>query len=413
MTPATARAPFGAALLILAAITACGRSGGPAFSVRDSSGIEIAESRAAAWAEDAPGITLSVEPVMQVGSVDGVPEGQLDQVRGVVRLGDGRVAVANGATNELRFYGPDGRFISAAGRTGQGPGEFEGLGGLWGLPGDTLVAYDMQLRRLSRFDPNGGFLGSAMIPSPVELEYPQVIGAFDDGHLLLMTAKGVGPDARPGTRRDSVHLFRIRADGTIRDSLGAFPSNDILVSTGGTEGRSWTSVSWLPMGRRSTFAAGGDRLIVARSDAWEIEVRRPDGGLRRLVRRPLAREPLAREEVDAVLERTAAEIRVRDSAYAARYREMMSKAEWPAYKAAYGSVLAARDGSLWVGEVEASDTEPRRWTVLDPDGRLLGNVVTPARFRPMDIGADHVAGLWQDDVDVTYLRVYRLQRAPR
>jgi hypothetical protein len=31
----------------------------------------------------------------------------------------------------------------------------------------------------------------------------------------------------------------------------------------------------------------------------------------------------------------------------------------------------------------------------------------------MDIGADHVAGLWQDDVDVTYLRVYRLQRAPR
>jgi hypothetical protein len=92
---------------------------------------------------------------------------------------------------------------------------------------------------------------------------------------------------------------------------------------------------------------------------------------------------------------------------------MMSKAEWPAYKAAYGSVLAARDGSLWVGEVEASDTELRRWTVLDPDGRLLGNVVTPARFRPMDIGADHVAGLWQDDVDVTYLRVYRLQRAPR
>jgi hypothetical protein len=31
----------------------------------------------------------------------------------------------------------------------------------------------------------------------------------------------------------------------------------------------------------------------------------------------------------------------------------------------------------------------------------------------MDIGRDHVTGLWHDDLDVTYLRVHRLERPGR
>src|SRR5690606_25705868 len=167
--------------LLLPATAACGRDGGPAFSVRDSSGVEIAESRRPDWPDDQPGLVLSVEPVVEVGAVEGAPEEQLDQVAGVVRLSDGRVAVANGATEEIRFYGPDGRFLLAAGRSGQGPGEFERLGGLWRLPGDTLAAYDGQLRRISLFGPAGGLLRSVMVPSPVAAEFPRVTGAFTDG----------------------------------------------------------------------------------------------------------------------------------------------------------------------------------------------------------------------------------------
>ncbi len=400
-------------LLLLAAAAACGRDGGPAFSVRDSSGVEIAESRRPTWPDDRPGLVLSVEPVLQVGAVEGAPEEQLDQVAGVVRLSDGRIASATGATREIRFYGPDGRFLLAAGRSGQGPGEFERLGGLWRLPGDTLAAYDGQLRRISLFGPAGGFLRSVMVPSPVAAEFPRITGAFGDGTFLLETARGVGGDAREGTRRDSVHLFRIGPDGTVRDSLGAFPSNDVHVSTGGSGENVWTSVSWLPLGRRSTFAAQGDRLVVAHADAWELEVRSPDGALRRLVRRTVARAPLSPADIESGLERSAEQIRERDSAFATRYLENMSKAEWPAYWPAYGRVVAAADGSLWVGAPGADERQPLRWEVIAADGRWLGPVTTPARFQPLDVGADHVAGLWHDDLDVTYLRVYRLERPGR
>lgn len=400
-------------VLLLPAVAACGRSRGPAFTVRDSAGIEIAESTRPAWADGEPALLLSAEPVLQVGAVEGAPEEQLDRVAGIARLADGRVAVANGATNEVRFYGPDGRFLLAAGRTGQGPGEFEGLAGLWRLPGDTLAAFDDRLRRLSLFGPAGGFLASASIPSPVAGEFPRVAGAFDDGTFLLQTMKGIGPDARAGTRRDSVHLFRVDRDGAVLDSLGAFPSNDIHVSSGGSGENVWTSVSWLPLGRRSTFLAQGDRLVVANPDAWEIQVRRPDGTLHRLLRRTVPRAPLSREAIDAELERSAAGIRERDSAFAIQFLRNMAKADWPAYRPAYGTVVGAADGSLWVGEAAADERGPQRWDVLAADGRLLGAVTTPPRFRPMDIGAEHVAGLWRDDLDVTYLRVYRLERAAR
>ncbi len=409
MTAPTSRA----ILLVVLALpaTACGRDGGPAFSVRDSSGVEIAESRRPSWPDDKPGLVLSVEPVLQVGSVEGAPEEQLDRVGGVARLSDGRVAVANGATSEIRFYGTDGRFLLASGRAGQGPGEFERLAGLWRLPGDTLAAYDSRLRRLSVFSPGGGFLRSAMAPSPVAAEYPRVTGAFTDGTFLLETAKAVGVDARVGTRRDSVHLFRVGADGAVRDSIGVFPSNDIHVSSGGSGENVWITVSELPLGRRSSFVAQGDRLVVALAGTWEIEVRNPDGTLRRLIRRTVPRAPLSRGEIDAELERSADRIRERDSAFAIRYLEDMSKAEWPAYWPAYGRVLAAVDGSLWVGEAGADDARRQRWDVIAPEGRHLGSVTTPARFQPMDVGADYVAGLWHDDLDVTYLRVYRLERA--
>lgn len=398
--------------LVLPAI-ACGRDRGPAFSVRDSSGVEIAESRRAEWPDDEPGFTLAAEPVLQVGSVEGAPEDQLDRVGGVARLSDGRMAVANGATNEIRLYGPDGRHLASVGRSGQGPGEFEGLDGIWRLPGDTLATSDVRLRRLSRFDPDGGFLGSAMVTSPVDGEFPRVVGAFDDGTFLLQTTKGVGGDARTGTRRDTVHLFRIGADGAVRDSLGAFPATDIHVSSGGSGENVWTTVSWLPLGRRSTFAARGDQLVIATADAWQIELRRPDGTLRRLVRRTAPRAPLSRAEIDAELERSAARIRENDSAFAVRYLENMAKAEWPAYKPAHGQVILASDGALWVAAAGADETRPQRWEVIAPDGRLLGGVTMPARFRPMDVGAEYVAGLWNDDLDVTYLRVYRVERAGR
>jgi hypothetical protein len=78
-------------------------------------------------------------------------------VVGAARLDDGRLAVMNAGSNELRIYDESGAFVSAHGREGEGPGEFRGATRL-NLIGDTLAVYDARLHRLSLHDKSGTYL---------------------------------------------------------------------------------------------------------------------------------------------------------------------------------------------------------------------------------------------------------------
>ena len=41
-------------------------------------------------------------------------------------------------------------------------------------------------------------------------------------------------------------------------------------------------------------------------------------------------------------------------------------------------------------------------------GRWLGDIETPPNGRVWDIGNDYVLGVWQDELDVQQVRMYRL-----
>ena len=115
--------------------------------------------------EDAPppaGDTVSewevaAEPSLSIGVVEGDERYQMHQVVGAAQLPDGRIAVMNAGSAELRIYAPDGTFISAHGRPGEGPGEFRSASRLH-LIGDTIFIHDSRLQRLSLHDESGSFL---------------------------------------------------------------------------------------------------------------------------------------------------------------------------------------------------------------------------------------------------------------
>src|SRR5687767_10431206 len=67
---------------------------------------------------------VEARPLVDIGAVEAEPMYEFSDVIGVLRLGDGRVAVANMASGEIRFYDRTGKFLHAAGRKGAGPGEF-------------------------------------------------------------------------------------------------------------------------------------------------------------------------------------------------------------------------------------------------------------------------------------------------
>ena len=128
-------------------------------TVRDSVGVAIVE-HAAGYEDSLPVWDVPGKPVLDIGGGEETGQ-QLDLIRGAVRLGDGRIVVANAGTSELRVFDSTGKYLYAIGRKGQGPGEFVSLGMVWRLPGDTLVAMDYQLRRFSVFVPSGEFVSSS------------------------------------------------------------------------------------------------------------------------------------------------------------------------------------------------------------------------------------------------------------
>ncbi len=88
--------------------------------VRDSGGVRIVEN--ATPANELAVWTLAGQPGLQLGTVEGNSAEQFFRVSGAVRLSDGRIAVANAGSQELRLFTPGGRHLRSVGGPGGGPG---------------------------------------------------------------------------------------------------------------------------------------------------------------------------------------------------------------------------------------------------------------------------------------------------
>jgi hypothetical protein len=90
-------------------------------------------------------------------------------------------------------------------------------------------------------------------------------------------------------------------------------------------------------------------------------------------------------------------------------RRNLESLPFPAHLLVYDRVLADRgNGRIWIHRF-IHDGEEIPWTVLEADGRWLGDVSLPPGFSPMDILDDRVAGGWWDDMRVPFVHVYRLE----
>lgn len=399
-------------LLATVPLAACTGGAGEAsrFTERDSAGVRIATTSGPGWPADRPDWRVAAEPTLEIGTLDGDPEFQLDQVRGLTRMSDGRIAVALGATQELRFFGADGSFQGRAGRKGGGPGEFEGLSGLWRLPGDTLVTWDHQLRRVSRFGAHGGFIGSLDLVESESMLIPQVTGVFHDGTLLVQPTGFFGDFSRMTTRRDTTHAWRYDADGNPLTDYGPFPGREettVVTATRDGKPSSITNAT-LPFGRQSSFATDGELLWVATADHWQVEGYDREGVLRRIIRRDQAIEPLPQAAIDSYIERDLAQARERGEAAVAHARIVLDAMEFPSYRAPYDRLVVGAEGDLWLHTGDAAGRA--KWAVFTPQGRYLGELTLPPGLHLHEVGADYVLGTWHDDLGVTYVRLHRLER---
>lgn len=365
---------------------------------RDSSGVTIVESTFPAWGEGETW-SLSEEPVLSIGAVDGPEEYLLYRSSSAIRLEDGRIVVSHGGSQELRFYDSQGRYLDASGTDGEGPGEFRSVGFIWRLGQDSLAVLDYRLLRVSFFDTNGVFGRSTRIgEGGHDLPFP--FGMFSDGTFLALTSSADDGEyeADLGSIRDMVEHRLYNRDGILLRPLVTLPGNELYraVQADGS------GVTTRPHhGLRSWTLTGADTWFYGGSEAYEIQEWSREGELLRIIR--LVREPRAMPP------EVVADWEARLQGMNPRAKAFWTPIPLPDLFPAYEQIIQDRAGNLWVAEYPVLE-EPPLWQVFTPDGHWLGSVATPPGGRISEIGSNYVLGTWKDEMDIETVRMYSLEK---
>jgi hypothetical protein len=353
---------------------------------------------------------VSERPALEIGMVDGTEAYQLDQVGDAVRLRDGTLAVADGGSQRIRLYDPEGRHLRDLGGRGGGPGEFVSLSAVRPSPGGSIAAWDARNKRLTVFDAAGGLGRVETVEGVAGLHVP-AIGWLDDGSVVV--TPGMDPMTlralEPGPRRETRQYLRVGGAGNI-DTIATTPGRDDHIYHEATSFGTRTVL----FGRNAYAAVAGDEVVIGESGRFEVRVHGADGTLRRIARVLVEPRPVTPAKLAAAREREIESRRESRRLLAQRTGRPVEEdhSEMPARDTHPFFVALQLDaaGHVWLLEPRADEDAPRRWQVLDPDGRWLEAVETPAGLRVTAIGDDYVVGVHRDDFEVEYVRVHDLRR---
>jgi hypothetical protein len=363
-------------------------------------------------------------PLVDIGGKAGDPAYDLAQVTGVLVLADGRLAVGVSGAYQVRFFAPDGTHLVTSGGRGSGPGEYQGIGGMWRFPGDSVVVSDLMQRRLTILSDSGQLGRSFSLGGEAGFQMPQggrfsfamPGGTLPDGRVLAIAQAFRVNDARPGAYRDSADYILYSKAGTTPDTLGRFPAIEMeqVTMTMGTQ--SFSAPTPVPLGKTTPTAIHGNDLLISTNERWEIEQRATDGTLKRLIRLNVPPKEIGTEDVAAHREvmRQAIEdqpmIRGMPPQIKQQMFDRVEKASYPKTFPFISGIESGADGAIWVYEQARPGVEQRVYAVFDSTGSFLGRVTFPDRFEPRTIGTDRVAGVWKDPDDVEHVRVYPIKR---
>jgi hypothetical protein len=371
--------------------------------VRDSLGIAIVENLSPASAE--PPFTLDSIPVIDIGRDADNPHEELSGFVFPVRLSDGRVVVGNGGTRELRVFDSQGRWLHSIGREGEGPGEFRGVGRFHIGAGDTLYVYDMRLRRLSVFSPDGTFQRSLLMQAPSEMTGLRTAGVLVDGRVVARTQRGFTSQAKEGMRRDTVSLFVFDAAGRLDDTVGQYPGREEWI----IRSENSVTISDWPFGKDIVALTHQSRIIVGTTDSPEVLILQADGTLERIIRWAATDLPVTAADIDAFVRRAGEGWNPGSETFRDEYLEKLTSVSFPATKPAYTDALVSSDGTLWLRKYDdPSLPDVEVFEVFDADGVWLGAVRMPPRFTLTQLSGEYAIGKWNDPDEVQHVRVYRL-----
>ncbi len=350
----------------------------------------------------------------RIGSLDGEATA-LSRVSGLAVGSDLTTFVAQVQENRIRVFDANGRPLRTIGRGGEGPGEFRMIVGVE-VRGDTLLASDQALLRVSRFHTDGRHISTSPFVAPrlgdqFNAAAPP-LGHLTDGSMVYRPRTTMMQEAQPNLQAPVVHLNQA---GTV---IGRFPP----ISFRG-------DVKMVRRADRATMLTSAfphrDLVQVAPDGMAVVYVRRPpatregsatfsvlalrtprDTIFHRSYRYP-ARE-VTRDTRDSIQQSYSASLEsVLGPAQAARF--LQTSGLIPTFHPPVSGLVVADGGVSWIGR-ETRDTRTISWLRLGPDGAIQGWVQVPPSVRLLAARGDRLWGVQTGEWGEEYVVRYRVVR---
>jgi len=405
-------------LVLLVGMAACTSVGEvPATdNVLDSAGITIVHNHVPQWSEG-EAWSVSVEPRVTIGVLDGPAEYQLFDVVAATRQSDGDIVVVDGGTREVRLYNGDGVFLTKLGGRGSGPGEFQNPVQVLVLPGDTLLVWDDALARVNRFDPVGNLVDMrsvdrGKIAKAIEPPlYPAAGRLLPDGDLLVRLTEKSGVKLAKSGKQGPSDESRARS-GALRVSAD-YAQIDTLMFFGDAE-QVTVSAPWgdwriaPPRAKTTVMAVQGSesKICIGDQKAAEISCFSPDASRTSVRWHP---KEVMLTEADVTKWRDTTVAMLARKLNESEVISVLDQVAVPTVRPPFSAIMLDAAGNLWVEQGPSSngDSESTDYLVFDPAGALLGTVVLP-QVQVLDIGDDYIIGVHEDDLGVESLQLFEI-----
>lgn len=355
----------------------------PSFAVRDSAGVRVVTNARPLW-RDGEGWTIDSVPSVAFGADEGDTVSMLQRVAGAMLRSDGTYAVADGGSSQVKYFDAAGRYLRAAGRSGQGPGEYEYIAWLLACGGDSAFVSDIGNNQVSVLDPSGRLVRRFRLMTSELAATPFSAACARSGHFVT-SGWGTQPrDVMPSRPyRPQVAVDLSSADGRVRHALGTFPGTEMTPVMGGagpTLGGRWLRIG---VGRQQAWLAPNDgRGLIAVDTAGVVQL---------AVR--LASDDSAMTAADVTfLIRQTLDSSGNVQRRAQRERELATQ-EFPSRLPAHFNLVVDALDYVWVQEHPRADAPNPPWHIVRSDGVWLGVRTMPSGARPFEIGQDYVLAL--------------------
>ena len=265
----------------------------------------------------------------------------------MVRLADGSLVVADDTWLQIRLYSPEGSFVRATGRDGEGPGEFSGgIEQMVGAGGDTVWVLDWD-GRVSVFGPDLALARTFSL-----LANASSIHDLGDGSMAVEYISPFWTRDAIGAIRNPTVLWRFDVEGTRLDSIAATEGYDEYV----VQRPNGNTASVSPLFRKEAqVASHAGSIFVGNAEFMEVEERTREGDLVRILRIPdyplsLSRSAL-RAEREAYL----------DGRSSSLLHEAAERTPASGTRPAYSRMIVDLSGAVWLqqyrGESEAEEPD--------------------------------------------------------